>query len=228
VIKRIRFATKRAGLSSADFAASWRDAMTRAANAPAGARPARLALCFTLADVDGGDARHEGVALEWFVDADHLARYESWLGSDNGRAHAAAVDAVVDLGASPLLVADEQVMRGADWLEQRWRDGDDKLKHMAVALRAHGLTQAEFSERWRSRAGRVGATPIPDEARGLAYVQNHPVPGGWAYDALNEVYFDDLDSLRRRVEWFRDLGDTEDDLVRENWFLIAREELLLP
>ena len=72
---------------------------------------------------------------------------------------------------------------------------------------------------------------IPEDARGLAYVQNHPRPrpeGEWAYDALNEVYFDDLDSLRTRIEWFREhLLDQEDDLVRENWFIVAREEVVL-
>jgi hypothetical protein len=109
---------------------------------------------------------------------------------------------------------------------------------MAVALRAEGLTQAEFSERWQARAGQVrragdtAVTAIPDEARGLAYAQNHPRPrpsGEWAYDAVNEVWFDDLDSLQRRVEWFREnLRDgAEDDLVRVNWFLVVREEVVL-
>jgi hypothetical protein len=62
-------------------------------------------------------------------------------------------------------------------------------------------------------------------------VQNHPTPradGDWPYDAVNEVYFDDLDALRVRVEFFAEtLGDqTEDDLVGDNWFVVAREEVV--
>jgi hypothetical protein len=128
-------------------------------------------------------------------------------------------------------------MRGADWLEHRWRDGGVKLKHMAIARRAGGLTPAEFSERWRSRAGqlrRPGAAQvvvIPDEARGRAYVQNHPrvrATGEWAYDALNEVYFDDVESLRTRIKWFQEnLRDqAEDDLVSRSWFVAVQEEIL--
>ena len=236
MIKRIRFATKPPGLSRDAFLAAWRDAVAGVVAAPPEARPTRVTRCITLPDVDGCDAKHDAISLEWFVDADHVGRYDAWLDADDGRGVAQRIDAVLDPDASPLLLADEQVMRGAEWLEQGWRDRDDKFKHMAVALRARGLTSAEFSARWKSRAGQVGkpgatATVIPEDVRGLAYVQNHPRPrpeGEWAYDALNEVYFDDLDGLRTRIEWFREhLLDQEDDLVRENWFIVAREEVVL-
>lgn len=204
--------------------------MALVVDAPDDARPARVTLCFTLADVDGCDGRHDGIAFESFADAAHLARADAWLDAAAGQAYLVALGAASDPAASAVVVVDEQVMRGAEWLEQRWRDGGDAFKHMAVAMRAKGLTQAEFSARWRSRAGRVGTTPIPDEARGLAYAQDHPVPrvtGEWPFDAVNEVWFDDLDGLRRRVEWFREnLADGEDDLVRESWFVVAREEVL--
>jgi hypothetical protein len=42
---------------------------------------------------------------------------------------------------------------------------------------------------------------IPARHGAFAYVQNHPVPGDWPCDAVNEVYFDDLAGLRARVEW---------------------------
>ncbi len=38
---------------------------------------------------------------------------------------------------------------------------------------------------------------IPDEVRGVAYVQDHPVgPDDPVFDAINEVWFDSLDALR--------------------------------
>jgi hypothetical protein len=58
-------------------------------------------------------------------------------------------------------------------------------------------------------------------------VQNHPDPGrDAAYDAVNEVYFDDLEGLRARVEWFRQ-NPPAHDLVSRWWFLAVTEELLL-
>jgi len=76
---------------------------------------------------------------------------------------------------------------------------------------------------------------IPDEVRGRAYVQNHPDPAGERpYDAVNEVWFDDLAALRARVEWFRahlsgpaDSGPAEADLIRQSWFIAVREHVVL-
>ena len=60
-------------------------------------------------------------------------------------------------------------------------------------------------------------------------MQNHPlVTGGrdWAYDAINEVYFDDADSLLARTAYCeRELaGGADHDLVRANWFLAVSED----
>ncbi len=183
------------------------------------------------------EQRHGGAVFEWFRDAEHMGRFDDWSTS-SATPDAPAPDPALDEPTRSGLLVDEVVVRGADWLQRRWRDGGEKLKHIAIARRADGLSAAEFSERWRARAGTLGrpgsagAVRIPDEARGLAYVQNHPLAreaGEWAYDACNEVYFDDLDGLRRRIEWFdRSLvGGVEDDLVQENWFLAVRETVVI-
>ena len=157
----------------------------RAADAAHDVRPLRAAVCTALPGVLDSEPKHDNVTLEWFADPAHLERFEAWLDASDPR----AVDA-------PTVVADELVLRGADWLEQRWRDGGPKLKHMALATRPSELSAAEFSGRWRTQAGAVTRggtrTEIPVEARGLAYVQNHPrsrAAGEWAYDAdfLTEV-----------------------------------------
>jgi hypothetical protein len=109
------------------------------------------------------------------------------------------------------------------------RRGLGREEQLAIATRADGLTLAQFLERWRGRAGTVGAAPIPDAFRGRAYVQNHPLLGGdreWAYDAINEVYFDDAESLLARIAYFeRELAaGAESGLVRANWFLAVSED----
>jgi hypothetical protein len=239
VIKRVRFATRRRDLAPDAFASAWPQAFEALCDAPPDARPSRVTVCATLPELTDGDPKHDGLGFEWFGDAAHLARFESWLGTPDGRAASAAIDALLDEASSPLLVADERVLRGEEWLVQRWHDGGPKLKHLAIALRASDLSAAEFSERWRSHAGQVGrpgtagAAVIPEAARGLAYVQDHPRPraeGEWAYDALNEVWFDDIAGLQTRIDWFRENppASADDDLFRRSWFLAAREDVVLP
>jgi hypothetical protein len=224
VIKRITFATRARGVTPEGFAVTWYEEVRAASAAPPDARPARVAVCTAMTELSEGAPRHDGMGFEWFPDVARLERFEAWL---------AAEDMTRD--GAPVLVADELVLRGSDWLERRWRDGGERLKHMALALRAPGLTREQFSERWTNHAGRIGpagapALVIPDEARGRAYVQNHPrarPSGDWPYDAVNEVYFDDLEGLRARIDWFRaNFDPAGDDLVRESWFVAAREDLL--
>jgi hypothetical protein len=221
VIKRIRLMSHT--VADDRCAAAWRAAATAALSAPPDVRPVRAAACTALPDILP-DPRFDAIGLEWFADAAHLTRFTSWLASPHGAA-------VSQAPGGHIIVAREHSLRGADWLERRWREGGARLKHMAIARRAEGLTPAEFSERWRNRAGRVGAVPIPERARGQAYVQNHPLPraeAGWPYDAVNEVYFDDLDGLRTRIAWFAEHFDRvgEDDLIGESWFVAVREEAL--
>lgn len=223
MIKRIRLMSHTA--ADERCAAAWRAAATAALSAPPDVRPVRAAACTALPDILP-DPRFDAIGLEWFADAAHLARFESWLASPHGSALSEALS-----GGGEMVVAREHALRGVDWLERRWQEGGAKLKHMAIARRAEGLTPAQFSDRWRNRAGRVGAVPIPEQARGRAYVQNHPLPKagpGWPYDAVNEVYFDDLDGLRTRIAWFAEQFDRvgEDDLVAESWFVAVREQAL--
>ena len=230
MIKRIRFATR--APSGPDFSSAWPAAVAASLSAPPAARPLRVVSCSVLPDMTP-DHPHDGIGIEWFGDAGHLARFGSWLTTPQGKHVDRQLSEVLDLEASPLLIAEEHVLRGSGWMDERWRRGGARLKHMAIAKRAAGLTPMQFSELWKSRAGKVGTVVIPDEARGRAYVQNHPLPppgGSWAYDALNEVYFedDDLDGVRARTAFFADTMKVqrEDDLVSESWFVVAREELV--
>ena len=228
MIKRIRLATARRGLGREEFAGGWREAVAAAASAPERARPVRLTVSVALPEITA-DQRHDGVALEWFTDREHLRRFESWLGTPAGRAVQRLRGEVIEDDASPVVVTSERVARGADWLDRRWREGGPKLKQLAIATRADGLTIPEFLERWRGRAGPVGTASMPVAYRGLAYVQNHPLVDDdrdWAYDAIDEVYFDDSDSLLARIAHLeRELaGGAENDLVRANWFLAVSED----
>jgi hypothetical protein len=236
VIKRVRFGTRKAELAPEAFPAAWRQAASASADGPQDVRPLRVAVCTSLPEIIS-NPRHDGILLEWFSDLDHLERLQAWLETTGREPEVRRLHRALDWEASPVIVVDEVVLRGGVWLEQRWQEGGEKLKHMAIARRAADLTLAEFSERWKGRAGMIGrpgeagTITIPDEARGRAYIQNHPQArrtGDWAYDAFNEVYFEDVDSLRLRVDWFKEslAGGTEDDLVRANWFLAAREEVL--
>jgi hypothetical protein len=224
MIKRFLL-TSRGDLAAEELASAWRDALGASAQAPPGG-PVRAAMCLSLPEVVPNPS-HDVVGIQWFADVDQLRRYEEWYPTTEAFA---ILRGTVDLHQTRTVVAEDHVLRGADWLEQRWRGRQPKFKHMALARRANGLTLAQFLDRWQGRAGKVGTAVIPDEARGLAYVQNHPLRSrdDWAYDAINEVYFDELDGLRTRIAYFENTlgGQSEEDLVSENWFLAVREEVL--
>lgn len=226
MIKWIRFAVRRAEVSADAFAGAWPSAVAALAS---GAQPWRLAAGVTLAEFSDPEPVYDGVAIAWFSDAEHLAAFEA--GPEPG-----ALADLSDPGAGTVIVAEELVLRGADWLQAHRRSGAGVLKHLALARRAPGLSPAEFSRRWREHAGRIGgpqpaqSVVIPEPARGLAYVQNHPRArtddGQWRHDAVNEVYFERPENLRARVDWFRANRPAGDDLFGPSSFLAVREDVL--
>ena len=234
-IKRICCLTRRPGLSLVEFQTRWLHAFTAARRDMS----ARAVACIVLHDVPGCEASYDAISMEWILPTDPSLSAPWAATSSFQRPDVQQVDeleALVDPGSSVCIVADELVLRGADWLARRWADPAAKLKHMALARKAHGLSAVEFSERWRNRPGQLGGGPsapvitIPDAARGHAYVQNHPrqhvEPS--AYDAINEVYFDDLNALRARIEFFaqHDLLKADSELISQTLFAIVREQMI--
>lgn len=186
----------------------------RALAAPDDAAPRRVTVSTALPELEPDPpCTHVGAA--WFVDRAHLDRFDSWAGDD---------DAALDV--------EEVIVRGAGWLEARWAAGGPRLKHVALARRNPSLSLRDFSARWRSHAGSVGATPIPDIARGQAYVQGHPLPrpAHPPWDAVTEVWFDDVDHLRSRIAWMAEAlaAAPPDDLFGERRLFAVREEVLAP
>jgi EthD domain len=243
VIKRVRLVTRAAHCPPATFASNWPVSVSIGAEAPPGIGPSRLAVGTTIRgetrSAGGAVPRHDGVVLEWYTDADHRRRFDAWSAPRSRREGAP----LVDTAAGIVLDVDELVLRGEPWLHEHWLVDEPAFVHMALARRVAGLSAEEFSRLWKEHAGRLGragAGPpvvIPDDARGLAYVQNHPVlahPRGTSpgrdpeYDAVNEVYFADLESLGRRVAWFdHNLGAGADpELVGESWFLVVRVDVV--
>jgi hypothetical protein len=197
VIKRLRFADRLESTSTS------RDA-------PHDVRPLHLTVATALPEHNGSDPKHLVFTAEWFNDAAHLDRFDQCGGADAGLS----------------IVVEEQVLRGADWLERRWRESGPRHKHVAFAQRSLDLTPAEFSRRWRTHAGQSGGAVIPEEARGQAYVQNHPVlrsGGEWVYDAVTEVWFDDHAGLQARIDWFTENPPGDTSLFRQFWFLATLE-----
>src|SRR6204780_5875892 len=139
LIKRIRRAPAKRGLGREEFAGGWREAVAAAASAPERVRPVRLTVSVSLSEI-AADQRHDGVALEWFGDREHLRRFESWLGTPPGQAGQRLRSEVIEFDASPVVVTGERVAWGADWLERRWQEGGPKLKQVAIATRAGGPT----------------------------------------------------------------------------------------
>jgi hypothetical protein len=215
--------------------ARWTRVLAAAAErAPTTGRPRRVALAVPLELPDLSPPRFAAIDLQWFADARGARANEVWL---------EAIDPDLCLGSSLFaagsgqVVAEEVVRRGSEYLDTRWEVGGDRYKMMSFGRRDPRLTLQEFSTRWRDEAGRFGTEEIPAEVRGLAYVQNHPVPldDGWFLDAVNEVWFERLDDLRRRGAWF---AARQEAALRsgaasfmsptETWSMFVRESPLTP
>jgi uncharacterized protein (TIGR02118 family) len=76
----------------------------------------------------------------------------------------------------------------------------EMVKAIFIVSKLPGLTLSEFFERWQHSHGALAA-----ETLGLRrYVQNHAIPAAYAgagqtHDGWSELWFDDLDALRRAV-----------------------------
>jgi hypothetical protein len=169
---------------------------------PAEGRPRRVALAVALDLPDLAPPPFTAIDVQWFDDPAAAFAGDEWL---------ARVDPELRVGSelfgprSCQVVAEEVVLRGPDYLTARWQQGGERFKMTSFGKRNPDLTLAQFSARWRRQAGRLGDEEIPAEMRGLAYVQNHPVPldgHEWPFDAVNEVYFERLDDLQRRRTYF--------------------------
>jgi hypothetical protein len=241
-----------------DLRARWTDALAAAAGgAPAGGRPVRVALAVpielpdlpptanrgALSGISPDNApqfatprpRFAAVDEQWFVDAAGALANDAWLATIDPELCAGSASFAA---GSCLVVAEEVVLRGREYLDTRWAVGGERYKMMSFGKRNPRVTLREFSTRWRNEAGRLGPTSIPADVRGLAYVQNHPVPldgREWPLDAVNEVWFERLEDLGRRVAWFAARQDAalRSGAVRlmsptETWSMYVRESVLTP
>lgn len=226
MIKRLVLVQRRSDADPAAFAAAVRAGAQQAAACEL-ASPLRVSVAFVDAERTPGVPRHDAMVIAWFADGVSAQQHESLV----------PADAIAGPhGSRPVeVMAHEAVLRGEAWLADRWQHGGMRLKHVALAQRAEGLSPAEHASRWKAQAGAVStasaAVAIPPEAKGSAYVQNHPLPrddGEWAYDAVNEVYLEDDTALARRLDWFAaNVGEgtgVRDSLVRASWFLVLHEE----
>jgi hypothetical protein len=172
-----------------------------ASGPPTGA-PSRVTVATPLRLPGLAPAPFAAIDVQWFEVVDDAIGNDAWL---------AAADPGLGVGSAALgarscrVIAEEVVVRGPDYLQERWRDGGRRYKMTSFGKRNPELSLAQFSARWRSHAGQLGSEEIPVDVRGLAYVQNHAIPGDgreWPFDAVNEVYFDRLDDLERRRAYF--------------------------
>lgn len=105
----------------------------------------------------------------------------------------------------------------------------EMVKAIFVAARLPGLTQDELFQHWFEVHGPLCAR-VPGLRR---YVQNHAIPEAatirpMTHDGWSELWFDDLDSLRRAMaspEWAALREDGETLFARPMAVIIARERV---
>ena len=156
------------------------------------------------------DQDYDGIGLEWFTDEEHLLRYEAWLRTAAGQDQERLLGEAIELAASPVVVTTS----ASSAAPTGWSAAGRRAPRSSSSWHRHPGRRADPPAVPRPVAkpgGKDRRGPIPEAFRGLAYVQNHPramAGRDWAYDAVNEVYFDDAESLLARIEYFeRELSD---------------------
>ena len=228
LIKRIRLATAKRGLGREEFAGGWREAVAAAASAPERVRPVRLTVSVSLPEI-AADQRHDGVALEWFGDREHLRRFESWLGTPPGRAVQRLRSEVIEFDASPVVVTERAGRPGGRLARAALAGG--RAEAQAAGDRHPGRrADPPPVPRAVARPGRPGRRGADSRRLPRAGLRAEPPAGhggrDWAYDAIDEVYFDDADSLLARIAYLERAlaGGADSDLVRASWFLAVSED----
>lgn len=88
------------------------------------------------------------------------------------------------------------------------------IKLIQLLKRKGGLTQEEFSQYWEEIHGPLAAKMIPKLRK---YVHNYPIRlskgGEPPIDGIAELWFNDLESWRESVNWYR---SDEGKVIRED------------
>jgi hypothetical protein len=103
-------------------------------------------------------------------------------------------------------------------------DAAVRVSEAALSIKGYADIKAAAAAAWRARSSpAAGAATLErgsPRRSAAAYVQNHPL--GRPYDAVNEVYFDDLADLRRRVVWFEG-AKADPELFTESRLISVKE-----
>ncbi len=79
------------------------------------------------------------------------------------------------------------------------------IKVISLLKRKEGLSHEEFSKYWFEKHAPFGNSIAPPEALSKRYVQNHALQlgkGESPYDAVAELYFDDIAGMQRWIDWY--------------------------
>lgn len=80
------------------------------------------------------------------------------------------------------------------------------IKVISMLKRRADLSHEQFSDYWYNVHAPFGNRIAPPEALSARYVQNHALKmrgGGDApYDAVAELYFEDMAAMKRWIEWY--------------------------
>lgn len=115
------------------------------------------------------------------------------------------------------------------------------IKVIAMLKRKSGITMEEFSQYWHEKHASLVRTLVPEVVLSLqkSYIQNHAIrlPGGGEppFDAVAEICFDDLESLRKWNDWYfsddaKALRDDEDNFMDKSKriIVVTDERVIIP
>jgi uncharacterized protein (TIGR02118 family) len=111
------------------------------------------------------------------------------------------------------------------------------IKLIGLMKRKAGMSQEEFVKYWYEKHAPFGQRIVPPECLGRGYIQNYSLtfkPGVDApYDAVGEIYYDDMAHLQRWIKWYnseagKPLRDDEENFMdRSKRVVVITEERVM-
>ena len=195
-------------------------------------QPRRYVQHVTLAEAYDGEPRptHDGASMFWYDDLEALrtplttpeaAALREAIGADDRQLFDRQPGWPLHHKRASVVATERVVVDGTTTPEM--------VKAIFIAGRIPGLTPAEFFQHWYEVHGPLGAK-LPGLRR---YVQNHAIPEAYTFrpmthDGWSELWFDDLDALRRAYaspEWQALREDGATLFAQPMAVVIARERV---
>jgi uncharacterized protein (TIGR02118 family) len=240
-VKHITLVTRNPSISQEALAQRWEERATQLARAVTPARwPLRMLQDLPVS-VAGGELPLGGMRTVVVPDERFNPEHRrGWWQSEEAQSLCGVESDLMDPAQTRSGATHERVLKGRDRLfdDAVRREQGGAVKVVAFLKRRPDMSTAECCRYWEQCHAPLALTAVPADVFAYAYVQNHCIVEKGTepdFDAVAELYFDDLKAVRRWSRWYASddgavlrADELNFILPDQRTILVTRERVLLP